>query len=457
MDKKKTKVEKEKNTKNKKTLIISLCGAFLAFILVVSAVLAVCLTQPKANDNKMFSCGLLAVEFNDGWGYVNEKGETKIAGQFTEATPFSENGLALVGVNGMYGFINTRGEFEINPMYTEAKPFQDGSKLTVVKRNMKYGFINKDGEEIIPCQYEYVDEFSNGLALIKVGSKFGFINEKGRFVINPVYDRAESFSNKKVTSVGKLKDGEYIYACISNKGELLTEFAYKKLEVSQEYIITFDGTYYGFSKLDLVPLFKTEQQILDFPIQLDSFKNLKEGLIPFRANDTNKFGFLNLDGTIVISPNYDVVGNFYDGLAMIKKDNCYGFINLKGELIVNNKYGIVRNYHENHAIVAREIDGKMRYGIINNNGKVVVDLVYSELGDVVNGLSYFATFDSENIGYLSVENKVVVSQDYNKINSVSAYDFSDDGYAVVKQGNKFGVIDKSSKFIVGPYLLNVAY
>ena len=61
----------------------------------------------------MFSNGLVAVRLDDGWGYINKKGEVVIKGQFGDAYPFSDNGLALVSVDGHYGFINTKGKYVI--------------------------------------------------------------------------------------------------------------------------------------------------------------------------------------------------------------------------------------------------------------------------------------------------------------------------------------------------------
>ena len=39
-------------------------------------------------------------------------------------------------------------------VYNEAEPFENG--LGKVKRNDKEGFVNSNGEEVIPIEYEYV-------------------------------------------------------------------------------------------------------------------------------------------------------------------------------------------------------------------------------------------------------------------------------------------------------------
>ncbi len=63
-----------------------------------------------------------------------------------------------------------------------------------IERNGKYGFIDKAGNEVIPCQYEKAGVFSDGRAWIRVGDKYGYIDPSGQVVVIPCkYDEADSF------------------------------------------------------------------------------------------------------------------------------------------------------------------------------------------------------------------------------------------------------------------------
>ena len=54
--------------------------------------------------------------------------------------------------------------------------------LSAVKKNGKFGFINKKGEFVIEPQFDYADNFrDNMLATIKQDGKFGAINLRGQF------------------------------------------------------------------------------------------------------------------------------------------------------------------------------------------------------------------------------------------------------------------------------------
>ena len=66
--------------------------------------------------------------------------------------------------------------------------------LAWVRLNGKYGFIDKSGTEVIPCKYDYAYFFSEGLAEVKLNGKYGFIDKSGRLVIPCKYDGTYSFS-----------------------------------------------------------------------------------------------------------------------------------------------------------------------------------------------------------------------------------------------------------------------
>jgi hypothetical protein len=63
----------------------------------------------------------------------------------------------------------------------------------------KWGFIDKTGKAVIPCQWEFAEQFSEGLAAVKDNSgkwygKWGFIDKTGKVVIPCQWWNAKSFS-----------------------------------------------------------------------------------------------------------------------------------------------------------------------------------------------------------------------------------------------------------------------
>ncbi len=104
---------------------------------------------------------------------------------------FSE-GLAYVRNDYGVGYINKKGEEVIPCQYIYAWGFSEG--LARAQKGDKWGYIDKDGNEVIPFIYDSAEEFQEGLACVRLGDKNGFIDKKGNVVIPFEFDNAMGFS-----------------------------------------------------------------------------------------------------------------------------------------------------------------------------------------------------------------------------------------------------------------------
>ena len=83
-----------------------------------------------------------------------------------------------------------------------------------------WGFINENGEEVIPVEYAGVGHFSEGLAWFKRydetpdGGPSGYLDKSGQVVLPAIYDTAEDFEGGKAKVS---KDGRMFF--INAKGE----------------------------------------------------------------------------------------------------------------------------------------------------------------------------------------------------------------------------------------------
>lgn len=48
----------------------------------------------------------------------------------------------------------------------------------------KYGYMDKSGKVVIPCIYEEVHFFTDGIARVKLDGKWFFIDKEGKEVVN---------------------------------------------------------------------------------------------------------------------------------------------------------------------------------------------------------------------------------------------------------------------------------
>ena len=94
----------------------------------------------------------------------------------------------------------------------------------------KYGFVDKNGREVIPCKYEYAGNFFDDLAVVKHNDKYGFIDKTGYEVIQPKYEMAYSFSQGRaeVKLNGK-------WGMIDKKGNILIPIQYSENEIEAKF------------------------------------------------------------------------------------------------------------------------------------------------------------------------------------------------------------------------------
>lgn len=71
------------------------------------------------------------------------------------------------------------------------RPYSEG--LKAVEQDGMWGFVNLDGELVIPYKYHYVRSFHNGLAMVKLRGKWGYIDWFGNELIPLEFDEVASF------------------------------------------------------------------------------------------------------------------------------------------------------------------------------------------------------------------------------------------------------------------------
>ena len=157
------------------------------------------------SETKNMSSGLIPVANNKLWGYITPELIEIIPLVYQDAYPFSDD-LALVKKNDKYGFIDKNNNMVIKNIYDSAFSFSDGRAL--VRKDKKYYFININGIRIGGyLEYEYIDDFKNGYSRVKKNNKWGFLNKRIKQAIPLEYDEVSTFSNG--IAVVKKNGGSY--------------------------------------------------------------------------------------------------------------------------------------------------------------------------------------------------------------------------------------------------------
>lgn len=197
---------------------------------------------------------------------------------------------------------------------------------------------------------------------------------------------------------------------------------------------------------DVIIPFGKYDEISDFA--LNKFRRVKKN---------NKYGFINnKTGKLMILCKYDIVGQFTDKITYYKdlKTGKYGFIDINDKIVISPIYKEADVFRNGLAKVS--IDGK-HYGYINNKGKIVIPLEYNYLS-LFNDLG-FAQASIDNIkskSFRSNKEKLVCWDGYidKKNKRYKGFMPSEENKEfplfVFNNNKKYGVKDKQNKIIVSP-------
>lgn len=331
------------------------------------------------------SVGLFPVQIKNKWGYTNAQGKLAIAANYDYAEYFYE-GRAVVAINnqpcvinannqivvdtGLYSqisrfseglakattykgvqmFIDANGNkvFTLDASFYDARLFKNGLSSVakkvdlhemkfnndIVNLGYKFGFINKQGIEVIPCTLDDADDFDNGLARYREGTKFGLMDTNGNVVVKPMY---------------------------GVMGRFCEDVA----------IVSVDGKFGFIGKSGAELIKPTYQYAYDF----------SEGLAGVRTE--NKFGYINRTGQMIIAAQYEAIRPFSGGLAAVKLNGKWGFINEKGKLVLRHVFDDATLFVDGRCPVMV----KRKWGFIDETGMLVIPAEFDAVGTFNDGVA----------------------------------------------------------------------
>lgn len=321
------------------------------------------------------------------------------------------DGYAAIKKNDMLGVINKKGEIIVHPIYhpgmntdsdgNTCYAFMSEDRMLLSKKidgKLKYGFIDKDGKEIIPFIYEEARNFTNGLSQVRKDGKRGYIDKEGKEVIPLIYRCATTFYSDLALVSKNARKCEYI-------------------DKSGKVKASFDFTW-------------------------DEIEEITKGGIIVRKED--KYGFVNNQGKLVVPCTYDRINSgFCDDLLCVLKDNNFGYFNISGKEIVPCKYGMGLSSQNGIAKVFDEWGGH-NGTYIDSAGKVLFSFVEADRLDSYGDFyEDYAVVSHQGLsGYIDKTGKEVISLLYE-----SAQRFSE-GLAGVKRDGLWGFIDKKGNEVI---------
>lgn len=166
-------------------------------------------------------------------------------------------------------------------------------------RSLYRGYVNKQGQEVIPPQYSYVSEFYGDYALFRDDGHWGMLNAKGEVKIPAAYDTLWPFSNGLAAFASDKKwgfIGTNNQVVIPNRFDAVTSFLGSRATATEK------------KKSGIID--KTGNPVAPFTEEYAEMGPLSAGRAAYRSQKTGKWGYTDENAKSVIAPDYDKAGIF---------------------------------------------------------------------------------------------------------------------------------------------------
>lgn len=164
------------------------------------------------------------------------------------------------------------------------------------------------------------------------------------------------------------------------------------------------------------------------------------------SGDEPKFGYITEDGKYAINAQYKAATVFSDGLAWVVVENAAPtVIDKNGEI----KFTLqdaeeVRLFKDGLAAFSIINDeGDAKWGFVDKTGTIAINPQFNSVSSFSDGLCGVGN-DDNKWGFINKEGAIVINHQFD-----GTGDFKG-GKCVVTSGNKQGVIDKDGKYIINP-------
>ena len=89
------------------------------------------------------------------------------------------HGLSRVRMNKKWGYIDKNGAEIVKPKYIQVENFKEG--LAKVRGQKGWGLIDTTGNVVLVAEFNYISDFVDGKAIVRmIGGQETYINKKGQ-------------------------------------------------------------------------------------------------------------------------------------------------------------------------------------------------------------------------------------------------------------------------------------
>jgi hypothetical protein len=397
----------------------------------------------------------IIVEYNGFFGLTTTDGTELLPIEYDVITYVGDGMLYLEQNSYSYYFDSDALEF-YQYEYEPLSPFYDG--LTVVRNDFeKLGYMNKEGEVLIPFIYDYVTTFLDDLAIVSMGDNTGVIDTQGNIVIDIMYDSIyyfiEGTFSKELNEVTTIvtyedefvievdntsytiftnEDGTIIYRVLVDDVSVLLseELEIISDDLSYLYLTQIsDEVFYNYNSYGLGDLYTIIGNDIELIVgDVYGYNIDGEDLL---INSEDGWGVFNLNNrTLEIEPQYVSLERYSDtdNLYIVRNDDEYlGVITSLNHVQFgfDNKAVEISTF-DIDSLLMQYLDEDGNVGLLDSNGLKLTYDVYESIRPFREGVAVVTHKETGLKGYIDETGLVVVY-----IDLLDAFDFYN-GFAIIK-------------------------
>jgi len=362
----------------------------------------------------LFLCAQLFAQKN--YSCINEKGTTVFNFSAEYVNEFSE-GLAafqkLVNNQWLWGFVNKSGEIVMEPTYEKVKDFRFGC-CWVKPVNGDFVLINKTGQVISEKSYKKVGIFMEEMCAVYDDLKMGFINAEGKEVLPCIYTGSPAYSDGLVC-LCKADATTELYGFFDKTGKQVIPFKFKQGG--------FSNFYNGECRVQVngkTSLINKKGEVVFTPALSNNMEAFKNGLaMSYTKPGRTGVGYFNRQNKWIVQPVYENGKSFENGFAVVKLKGKFGVIDTLGKTIIPFEYESIYANAITDGFFVCENGSTKTY--LNATGKPFTQLSIEYVLSRKSGSLLPYKSPGGKMGYLFGDGTIAIKPIYNK-----AFAFSDE-------------------------------
>ena len=234
-------------------------------------------------------------------------------------------------------------------------PFDD--ELFAVKKDGKYGYIDTNGNTVIPFKYDNAFPFVGGVAIVAMHNNKEKDNDPDyRYYL---IDKNENIKSNEYGGMSYTENNNNTPLFITGNKIVDNHF-----QGTMRYLIDKNGN-----------------EINSFPYDIRIKYIAEMNLFKYEYNN-GYYGYMSLDGKTLFSPDYNYLSLIDEKGYIVGRNNYnqYKYIDINGEMIINDVFEGATAYNKyDIAAVTKTIDGELKCALIDRKGTYLTDFIYEPI------------------------------------------------------------------------------